>query len=153
MRRARSVVAGLAILAGTAAFAPVVAVAAAGHPAASQPAAAAAATQPAYVTTTVDRFNEDATHSPQLEHRLAGHAARRPGREAGQPATQRPAGQPAGAGADATPSASPTAVPGGASAVEGLDVASFQHAGGSIDWSGVASAGYEFAFIKATEGS
>ncbi|HVB45344.1 MAG TPA: GH25 family lysozyme [Streptosporangiaceae bacterium] len=38
-------------------------------------------------------------------------------------------------------------------AVRGVDIASFQHAGGAIDWGKVAAAGYSFAFIKATEGS
>jgi GH25 family lysozyme M1 (1,4-beta-N-acetylmuramidase) len=151
MRRARSVVAGIAILAAAAAFAPAGAIAA---PARTARSLAPATGQPAYITAGVHRFNEDATHSPQLEHQLAARAARRPGREAGLPAAARPhSGQPAGAAPAGTPSASPTSVPDGASAVEGLDVASFQHAGGPISWSGVASAGYEFAFIKATEGS
>lgn len=39
-------------------------------------------------------------------------------------------------------------------ALEGIDVASHQHPGGSaIDWQAVADAGHKFAFIKATEGT
>jgi hypothetical protein len=37
---------------------------------------------------------------------------------------------------------------------QGVDVASFQHPGGAaINWSQVASAGYRFAFVKATQGN
>ena len=83
-------------------------------------------------TGSIDRFNVGATHSPQLEHMLAGGAAVAP-----KAATIRPAGL-------AT----------AASTVQGIDVASFQHSGGAaINWSDVAAAGYKFAFIKASEGS
>jgi GH25 family lysozyme M1 (1,4-beta-N-acetylmuramidase) len=48
----------------------------------------------------------------------------------------------------------PAGLPSVASTVEGIDVASFQHpSGAAIQWSQVASDGYKFAFIKATEGS
>jgi GH25 family lysozyme M1 (1,4-beta-N-acetylmuramidase) len=36
---------------------------------------------------------------------------------------------------------------------QGLDVASYQHANGDINWSQVAGSGYRFAYIKATEGT
>jgi GH25 family lysozyme M1 (1,4-beta-N-acetylmuramidase) len=79
----------------------------------------------------IHRFNVSKTHSPQLE-RLMTRAAVAP-----KAATRvRPAG-----------------LPSVASTVEGIDVASFQHANGPINWSQVAQAGYKFAFIKATEGS
>ena len=106
----------------------------------------AQASQPPQAVTArhvADRFNERATHSPQLERMLAGADALPPGAGAGRPAAGRPA-------AIAVPDASAD----GASTVQGLDVASFQHPdGAAIDWSAVASAGYKFAFIKATEGS
>jgi len=78
------------------------------------------------------RFNEDATHSPQLERLLAGHAV--------------------------APSAAARARPSGlaasASTVQGIDVASIEHpSGAAIGWTQVATAGYKFAFIKVTEGS
>ncbi|MHB1430788.1 MAG: GH25 family lysozyme [Streptosporangiaceae bacterium] len=64
-------------------------------------------------------------HSPKLLRMLASRAG------ASRPAAAIPAG-----------------------AVQGVDVASFQHPNGQpIDWSQVATAGYTFAFIKATEGS
>jgi GH25 family lysozyme M1 (1,4-beta-N-acetylmuramidase) len=80
----------------------------------------------------ISRFNEDATHSPELERRLAGHAV--------------------------APSAAARARPAGlassASAVEGIDVASLQHPKAApIDWTQVAQAQYKFAFIKVSEGS
>ena len=72
-----------------------------------------------------DRFNVGATHSPKLLRQLAG-----------------PAG---GAGLSAS------AIAG---AVQGVDVASFQHPGGeAISWPDVAAAGIRFAEIKATEGA
>ena len=38
--------------------------------------------------------------------------------------------------------------------VQGIDVASYQHPGGAaINWGQVASAGYRFAFVKATQGT
>lgn len=37
--------------------------------------------------------------------------------------------------------------------VEGIDVASFQHSGGPINWPQVLSAGFSFVYIKATEGT
>jgi GH25 family lysozyme M1 (1,4-beta-N-acetylmuramidase) len=82
-------------------------------------------------TGSIVRFNVAATHSPQLDQLLAGHAAAAPR------ATVRSASLPAAA-----------------STVQGIDVSSAQHAdGAAIDWSDVAGAGYKFAFIKATEGS
>lgn len=45
-------------------------------------------------------------------------------------------------------------LPAGASAVQGVDVASFQHSATvGIDWPSVASAGCKFAFVKAAEGN
>ena len=76
------------------------------------------------------RFNVAATHSPQLDRLLAGHAAVAP--RASRPASLSAA----------------------ASTVQGIDVASGQHPkGAAINWSQVAGAGYKFAFIKVTEGS
>ena len=87
------------------------------------------------------RFNVGATHSPQLDHLLAGSAATTPVR-----ARAKAADLPAAAPAD-LPAA-------GASGIQGIDVASEQHPGGkTINWSDVASAGYQFAFIKVSEGS
>lgn len=40
-----------------------------------------------------------------------------------------------------------------ASSAEGIDVASFQHSNGPINWPQVAADGYNFAYIKATEGT
>ena len=46
------------------------------------------------------------------------------------------------------------APPAGASAVQGVDVSSFQHGPSvGINWSQVAGAGYKFAFVKAAEGN
>ena len=92
---------------------------------------AAAVAAQAVRTGSVVRFNVGATHSPELERQLAGHAA-----------------TPSAAGAR------PADLPAAASALQGIDVASFQHPDGApINWSAVASARYKFAFIKATEGS
>jgi GH25 family lysozyme M1 (1,4-beta-N-acetylmuramidase) len=82
-------------------------------------------------TGSIVRFNVAATHSPQLDQLLAGHAAAAP------KASVR--------------SGSASAA---ASTVQGIDVSSYQHPdGAAIDWSDVAAAGYKFAFIKVTEGS
>jgi GH25 family lysozyme M1 (1,4-beta-N-acetylmuramidase) len=73
-----------------------------------------------------DRYNTGATHSPQVLRELAGGAA----------------GQ--GRGAPRSP------IPG---ALQGVDVASFQHPNGApIDWRKAAKAGIQFAAVKATEG-
>jgi GH25 family lysozyme M1 (1,4-beta-N-acetylmuramidase) len=86
----------------------------------------------------IDRFNEGATHSPEVESSLAGHAV--------TPA--------AAARSMSAALAKPAALASTASAVEGIDVASFQHPNGAaINWTQVASAGYKFAFIKVSEGS
>jgi GH25 family lysozyme M1 (1,4-beta-N-acetylmuramidase) len=80
----------------------------------------------------ISRFNVDATHSPQLEHLLAGHAVT----------------------AAAAARARPAALASAASTVEGIDVASVQHPNGAaISWTQVAQAQYKFAFIKVSEGS
>jgi GH25 family lysozyme M1 (1,4-beta-N-acetylmuramidase) len=72
-----------------------------------------------------DRYNTGATHSPQVLRQLAGGAAR------------------------GGPTADP--IPG---ALQGVDVASFQHPGGAaITWTKVAAAGIQFAGVKATEGA
>src|SRR5215472_15588070 len=71
-------------------------------------------------------------HSSQVESMLAG--------QAGHVMASR-----------AVASAAP---PPGASAVQGVDVASFQHSSSvGITWPAVASAGYKFAFVKAVEGN
>ncbi len=92
----------------------------------------AAISQPSTVKTgSIVRFNVGATHSPQLEHLLAG----RPG------VSPRAASRPGGLSS-------------AASTVQGIDVASVQHPGGAaINWGDVAAAGYRFAFIKVSEGS
>jgi GH25 family lysozyme M1 (1,4-beta-N-acetylmuramidase) len=72
-----------------------------------------------------DRYNTGATHSPQVLHQLAGG-----------PGTGRAMLDP---------------IPG---ALQGVDVASFQHPGGAaITWTKVAAAGIQFAAVKATEGT
>jgi GH25 family lysozyme M1 (1,4-beta-N-acetylmuramidase) len=72
-----------------------------------------------------DRYNTGATHSPQVLRGLAVAAAR-----AGHPADP---------------------IPG---ALQGVDVASFQHPNGAaITWSKVAASGIQFAAVKATEGA
>ncbi len=78
------------------------------------------------------RFNEGATHSPQLEHMFSARAV--------------------------APSAAALVRPAGltttASSVEGIDVASIQHPSGvAINWAQVGVAQYKFAFIKVSEGS
>ena len=71
-----------------------------------------------------DRYNTGATHSPQVLRQLAGGAA---------------------GGGRAAP------LPG---ALQGVDVASFQHPNGdSINWAQVAQAGIQFAAVKVTEGA
>ncbi|HUC25119.1 MAG TPA: GH25 family lysozyme [Streptosporangiaceae bacterium] len=83
-------------------------------------------------TGSVVRFNVGATHSPQVEQMLAGHAAVAPRAAAAQ-----------AAGSSAA-----------ASTVQGIDVSSAQHSGGAaINWNEVAGDGYKFAFVKASEGS
>jgi GH25 family lysozyme M1 (1,4-beta-N-acetylmuramidase) len=80
----------------------------------------------------IDRFNEGATHSPEVESRLAGQAI--------TPAVAK--------------RAMAAALASTASTVEGIDVASHQHPNGAaINWTQVAGAGYRFAFIKVSEGS
>ena len=72
-----------------------------------------------------DRHNTGATHSPQVLRQLAGGVA--------------------SGGRTADP------IPG---ALQGVDVASFQHPGGAaISWTKVAKAGIQFAAVKATEGA
>jgi len=105
---------------------------------ASQPSTKSTSSQPGasgstnIKTGSVSRFNVGAAHSPTLEKLLSGHAVAAP-----RAATVRPASLPAAA-----------------STLQGIDVASFQHPGGApINWAGVKAAGYQFAFIKATEGT
>jgi len=89
----------------------------------------------------VDRFNEGATHSPQLLRALAG------------PPSQTSLAHPAGAAGVASPSLAPAAAA-ASSTVRGVDIASYQHVNGAaIGWSKVAAAGYKFVAIKATEGN
>jgi GH25 family lysozyme M1 (1,4-beta-N-acetylmuramidase) len=71
-----------------------------------------------------DRYNTGATHSPQVLRQVAGGTA---------------------GGGPASPLAG---------ALQGVDVASFQHPNGAaIDWTKVAQAGIQFASVKATEGA
>jgi beta-glucosidase len=94
-----------------------------GLAAASAGSAAAAAGPPP------DRSNVGATHSPQLLRQLAGP----PGAAAARAAISR------------------SAIAG---AEQGVDVASFQHPSkAAIEWSQVATAGIQFAAVKATEGN
>jgi GH25 family lysozyme M1 (1,4-beta-N-acetylmuramidase) len=77
-----------------------------------------------------DRYNVGAPHSPQLLRQLAG-PARSPAASPGQAAPQ-------------------GKLPG---ALQGVDVASYQHpSGAAIDWPEVAADGIQFAAVKATEG-
>ena len=94
--------------------------------------ASAASTRGTVKTGSIVRFNVAATHSPELEHMLAG----RPG------ASPRAASRPAGLSA-------------AASTVQGVDVSSAQHPNGAaINWGEVANTdGYKFAFVKVSEGS
>jgi len=98
--------------------------------AASPLAAASTTTGQAVATSGPDRSNVGATHSPQLLRQLAG---------------------PAGATRTAISSAISQASVAGA--LQGVDVASFQHPNkATIDWTQVAGAGIQFAAVKATEG-
>ena len=82
-----------------------------------------------------DRLNVGATHSPQLLRQLAGPAG------STSPVSSRLL----------APSASTGALGG---ALQGVDVASFQHPNGAaISWADVAAAGIQFAAVKATEGA
>ena len=82
------------------------------------------AASPASAAQRMDRYNTGATHSPQVLRQLAGGTTR---------------------GVRAAP------LPG---ALQGVDVASFQHPNGdSINWTEVAQAGIQFAAVKATEGA
>jgi GH25 family lysozyme M1 (1,4-beta-N-acetylmuramidase) len=98
---------------------------------ASPLAAASTTTAQAAATPGPDRSNVGATHSPQLLRQLAG---------------------PVGAARAAIRSdISQAAVTG---ALQGVDVASFQHPGNAaIDWTQVAGDGIQFAAVKATEGN
>jgi len=79
----------------------------------------------------VSHFNVARTHSPKLLRELAGHP-----------------GNPKNGVTDNTPGA------GLAGAVQGVDVAGYQHPGGaSINWRKVAKSGIKFAAVKATEGA
>jgi GH25 family lysozyme M1 (1,4-beta-N-acetylmuramidase) len=79
----------------------------------------------------VSHFNVGRTHSPRVLRELAGHP-----------------GNPKNGVTDSTPGA------GLAGAVQGVDVAGYQHPGGaSINWRKVAKSGIKFAAIKATEGA
>jgi len=88
-----------------------------------------------------DPASVGATHSPQLLRQLAG-----------------PAG---GSGLTGSGRSGPAVIAGAiAGAVQGVDVASFQHptsiqnpAGAPINWPDVAAAGIQFAAVKATEGA
>ena len=96
------------------------------------PSAAAATAGPAAATSgqpPANRANVGATHSPQLLRQLAG---------------------PAGTARAAASAITRSAITG---AVQGVDVASFQHPSKAlIDWQQVAGDGIQFAAVKATEG-
>jgi GH25 family lysozyme M1 (1,4-beta-N-acetylmuramidase) len=83
----------------------------------------------------IDHFNVAQPHSPQVEQMLAGVSAESP-----------------------QAASSSTAAPGATSAaaypVQGIDLSSFQHpSGAAINWTDVAGDGYDFAFVKVSEGS
>ncbi len=79
----------------------------------------------------VSHFNVARTHSPKVLRELAGHP-----------------GDPKNGVTDNEPGA------GLSGAVQGVDVAGYQHPGGaSINWRKVAKAGIKFAAVKATEGA
>lgn len=83
----------------------------------------------------IDHFNVAQPHSPQVEQMLAGVTARSP-----------------------QAASSSTTTPGATSAaaypVQGIDLSSFQHpSGAAINWTEVAADGYDFAFVKVSEGS
>ncbi len=89
----------------------------------------------------VDRANVGAPHSPRLLRQLAGPAGGSGLTGSGRPSS----------------AAIKAAIPG---AVQGVDVASFQHPksvqfpqGAPISWPDVAAAGIQFAAVKATEGT
>jgi GH25 family lysozyme M1 (1,4-beta-N-acetylmuramidase) len=125
MRRTLAAITGLAVVAGIAGLTAMV-------PERAGAAAARASEASAVRTGRLDRFNVDATHSPQL-HRMLVKAAAEPPRRARSRAASLPAGL---------------------YAVQGIDVASFQHKDrAAIDWADVATAGYSFAFVKVSEGS
>jgi GH25 family lysozyme M1 (1,4-beta-N-acetylmuramidase) len=101
-------------------------------PASADTAAGAAAGQ--LVTSTDDRYNVGATHSPQVLHELAGTST---------PMT--------GTGQMAPGVTASAVLPG---AEQGVDVSSHQHPNGAaINWSQVAASGIGFAAVKVTEGS
>jgi GH25 family lysozyme M1 (1,4-beta-N-acetylmuramidase) len=96
----------------------------------ASPIAAASTAGQASATSGPDRSNVGATHSPQLLRQLAG---------------------PAGATRTSISSAINQASITGA--LQGVDVASFQHPNkAAIDWTQVAGDGIQFAAVKATEG-
>src|SRR5215472_8337809 len=112
-------------------------------PNSSSPKTANAVTTSASPPGGIKRFNEGATHSPQLEQQFARKATVAPKVQAAVAAVANAA---VANSAMASAAVAPT--------VQGIDVASFQHPNGAaINWSSVAAAGYKFAFIKATEGS
>jgi GH25 family lysozyme M1 (1,4-beta-N-acetylmuramidase) len=79
----------------------------------------------------VSHFNVGATHSPRILRELAGYA--------GHPKNGATENEPGSALAGA---------------VQGVDVAGYQHPGGaSINWRRVAKSGIRFAAVKATEGA
>jgi GH25 family lysozyme M1 (1,4-beta-N-acetylmuramidase) len=97
---------------------------------ASPLAAASTTTGQASATSGPDRSNVGATHSPQLLRQLAGPA-----------------------GAARTFISSDISQASITGALQGVDVASFQHPNNAaIDWTQVAGDGIQFAAIKATEG-
>lgn len=93
----------------------------------------------------VRRSNVANAHSPQLQHAMSGLR-----QERGSAA----AASGSGAHASARSSAAPVMGPAqSATTMRGVDVAAYQHPNSAaINWSKVATAGYRFAFVKATEG-
>ena len=88
-----------------------------------------------------DRLNVGATHSPQLLRQLAGPAGSTRPAWSASPVSSRLLAPSAGTGALS-------------GALQGVDVASYQHpAGAAISWADVAAAGIQFAAVKATEGA
>ncbi len=131
----------LAVAAGSGATGPArstPAKSASGHPARATLAGAG--------STAANRYNVGATHSPQLLRQLAGLPA---GHAGAIPPASRPGPL---TGAPLTVSAARLSAIKGA--VQGVDVASYQHPNGvAINWAQAATGGIGFAAVKATEGA
>jgi len=110
----------------------------------------------------VNHSNTGATHSPEVLRQLAGWTG---GPKGSDPTGSKPEGTRASTGsmakaihvkasAGVLQSTSQRAFSASQGALQGVDVASYQHPGGqSINWRGVARTGIQFAAVKTTEGT